>query len=95
MACSLPIDFQNHGGDQLNQITAVSNTCPGRLRRRTKMHRWSAHAKAGFNPALHASALEKSTSRTAAAVVEHAPAQLLVKSREVDIGRRIGPGGCQ
>jgi hypothetical protein len=51
------MDFQNHGGDQLNQIAAVSNTCPGRLTRRTNMHRWSGDAEASFNPALHAIAL--------------------------------------
>jgi hypothetical protein len=51
----LLVDFENHGGDQLNQITAERNTCPGRfMGRRTKMHRWSADAEASFDPALHA-----------------------------------------
>jgi hypothetical protein len=50
----LLVDFENHGGDQLNQITADRGICRGWLDRQTNIERWSAGAKAAFYPALHA-----------------------------------------
>jgi hypothetical protein len=50
----LLVNFQDHCGDQLNEITAGRDIRRGQLMRRADWHRWSRDAEAGFNPALHA-----------------------------------------
>jgi hypothetical protein len=50
----LLVDFENHGGDQLNQITAGREIRRGQFMRRTGRHSWWRDAEAGFDPALHA-----------------------------------------
>jgi hypothetical protein len=49
----LLVNFEDHGGDQLNQITAGRDIRRGQLMRWTNRHRWSRDAEAGFDPTLH------------------------------------------
>jgi hypothetical protein len=91
----LLVNFQDHCGDQLNDITTGRDICRGQLMRRADRHRWSRDAEADFDPALHAVTLQDDTSRTAPASVEHAPPQLLVKSHQIDMRPLVGTGNYQ
>ena len=93
--CSLLVDLENHGGDQMYELTAERNLRHRRLRRRRDMGTGPVITKAAFHPAPHTLALKQSTSRNSSRAVERATAQLVVESGQIQTRRYIGAGNRQ
>ena len=89
------MDFENHYGDELRQVPEESTTCRARVTGRVDLHSWSFETAASLDPALHAFTLQKIESRATSASVEYAPAQLLVKNRQIARQRDRGGSVCQ